>query len=168
MLYKTMILSHTCCLAQISVVRSVCVHWMFLLDQLDTELIWFVYHSPEKYLWKLWHSIAIRCVLFLEPFSHGRAFHQNSADFVMNSAAEYEDWGGYVEMLWKGKKKELVAHFPRWMCLPNYIHKSARKSGLFLVGCIWGVPIFDTPALVFPNFEFLFPQDWMVEFRIVR
>ena len=25
--------------------------------------------------------------------------HQNSADFVMNSAAEYEDWGGYVEML---------------------------------------------------------------------
>lgn len=50
MLCKTMILSHTSCLAQIFAVKSVCVHWMFLLDQLDTELIWFVYHSPENIL----------------------------------------------------------------------------------------------------------------------
>ena len=127
--YKTMILSHMCCLAQIFVVRSVCGHWMFLLDQLDTELIWFVDHSSETHLGKLWHSTAVRWYKMcrvpsaIQPWQGVWIFpHQNTADFVMNSAAEYEDWGDIWRCCEKGKKK-VVAHFPRWMCLPNYIHK---------------------------------------------
>lgn len=128
------------------------------------------------FFWKIsWKTMAFHCYKMcvvpsaIQPWQGVWIFpHQNSADFVMNSAAEYEDWGGYLEMLWKGKKKEVVAHFPRWMCLPlNYINKSARKSGPLLVGCIWG-SLFLTHQHWSSQILSLFPQDGMVEFRIVR
>ena len=68
-----------------------------------------------KISWKLWHSTAIRCVLFLQPFSHGRAFGfsltrtvQTLSWTLLQSTRTGEDIWRCCE---KGRKKRLLPIF---------------------------------------------------------